>query len=154
MANIAQTINVLQAMLLTKDDQLVKTPTFYVFKMYKVHQNATLLPIKISSEDYTYNDMAIPAVSASASKDAAGKIHVSICNLNPAKDIDLTIDLQGTEKLSRATGSIITATAMNAYNDFGKLEAVNIQEFSGYKLKKNLLKISLPAKSVVTIEVE
>jgi alpha-N-arabinofuranosidase len=154
MANIAQTVNVLQAMLLTKDEQLVKTPTFYVFKMYKVHQNATLLPITIECENYQYEDMTIPAVSVSASKNKEDTIHISLANLNPVKMIELSVDLGKDEKFSQAAGTIITADAMNAYNNFGKPEMVNIQEFSDYKLKKNHLQISLPAKSVVTIAVK
>lgn len=153
MANIAQTINVLQAMLLTKDDKLVKTPTFYVFKMYKVHQDATLLPINIKCEEYSFNGMTLPSVSSSASKDSKGKIHISLCNINPNSNIDIEIELRGTDKLSKVKGAIITASSMNDYNDFGKPEKVNSQSFSGYRLKNNLLKISLPSKSVVTLEI-
>jgi alpha-L-arabinofuranosidase len=154
MANIAQTINVLQAMLLTKDDKLVKTPTFYVFKMYKVHQDATLLPINLTCEDYTFNGMTLPSVSASASKDDKGKIHVSLCNINPNKDITVEIDLRGDKKLSKVNGEIITASAMNAHNDFDKPEEVNCKEFTGFKMEDNVLKITMPSKAVVTVEVE
>lgn len=154
MANIAQTINVLQAMLLIKADQLVKTPTFYVFKMYKVHQNATLLPINLTCEEYSFDGMTLPSVSASASKDGHGKIHLSLSNINPNKNVTVEIELPGAGKLSEVKGEIITATAMNDYNDFGKPEKVNIQPFSAYKLKKNSLKIILPSKSVVTMEME
>ncbi|HDP68680.1 MAG TPA: alpha-N-arabinofuranosidase [Candidatus Marinimicrobia bacterium] len=154
MANIAQTINVLQAMLLTRDDQLVKTPTFYVFKMYKVHQDATLLPLEINCEPYRYNDLTIPAVSASASKDASGNIHVSLCNIDPNRNVGVAVELRGVGKLTKSSGSIITADAMNAYNDFGQPEQVNIRKFLDYKLKKELLTIFLPAKSVVTVTLE
>jgi alpha-L-arabinofuranosidase len=154
MANIAQTINVLQAMLLTKDDKIIKTPTFYVFKMYKVHQDATLLPMNIVCEDYSWNGMTLPSVSASASKDSGGKIHVSLSNINPNKDVTLQIDLRGEKKLSQVKGEIITASTMNAYNDFDKPENVNCQQFSQLKLRDNLLQITLPSKSVVTVEIE
>ncbi|MEJ2078724.1 MAG: alpha-N-arabinofuranosidase [Acidobacteriota bacterium] len=152
MANIAQTINVLQAMLFTKGDQLVKTPTFYVFKMYKVHQDATLLPIDVLCEKYTVGEDSIPAVTASASKDSQGRIHISVANLNPNKDIPLTIDMRGAGQMSSNSGQIITASVMNAYNDFGKPEEVNIQPFSGYTLNQDSLSVQLPSKSVVTIE--
>jgi alpha-N-arabinofuranosidase len=153
MANIAQTMNVLQAMLLTKDDQLVKTPTYYVFKMYKVHQDAILLPIILKCEEYIFNGLNIPAISASASKNNDGKIYISISNINPLRNMDVEIVLRGTEKLSKVKGEIITAPAMNDYNDFGKPEKINSISFSGYKLDNNLLKISLPAKSIVTLEI-
>ncbi len=154
MANIAQTINVLQAMLLTKDDKLLKTPTFYVFKMLKVHQNATLLPMDLSCEDYTFNGMTLPSVSASASKDSTGKIHITLSNINPNKDLTLEIDLRGSDKLTKVGGEIITAAEMNAFNDFDKPENVNIQPFSKFNMKDNVLQITLPSKSVVTFEIE
>jgi alpha-L-arabinofuranosidase len=154
MANIAQTVNVLQSMLLTNNEKMVKTPTFYVFKMFKVHQNATLLPMNLECEEYSYNGMTLPSVSASASKDSTGKIHVSLSNINPNKDITLDIDLRGGKKLSKVKGEIITASAMNAYNDFDKPENVHCEPFSECKIGNNILHVILPSKSVVTLEVE
>ena len=83
MANIAQMINVLQAMILTDKEKMIVTPTYWVFEMYTVHQDATLLPSELQSADYEFGDKTIPAVSASASRDKDGKIHVTLCNLNP-----------------------------------------------------------------------
>ena len=97
--------------------------------------------------------MTLPSVSASASKDSQGKIHVSLANFNPNKGTEVEIDFRGADKLSTVMGEIITAPAMNDYNDFGVPEKVNIKSFSGYKLDKNFLKISLPSKSVVTLEI-
>ena len=152
MANIAQFVNVLQAMILTKDDQIVKTPTFYVFKMYKVHHDATLLPIDVTCDDYTFDGMTLPSVSASASQDKEGKIHVSLCNIDPNGNRSVEIDLRGTGELSNSNGEIITAPNDNDYNDFGQPEKVNIKKFSSFSLDKNVLKVDLPSKSVVTIE--
>jgi alpha-L-arabinofuranosidase len=98
MANIAQTVNVLQAMILTKDDKIVKTPSFYVFKMYTVHHDATLLPSDVTSDKYTFGNESIPALSASASKDDSGKIHVTISNLDPTNGKEVTCDLRGIRK--------------------------------------------------------
>ncbi len=154
MANIAQMVNVLQAMILTKDDLIVKTPSFYVFKMYKVHQDATLLPINVTCEDYTYDNMNLPSVSASASKDKEGRIHISLTNIDPHKDKNVEIDLRGSDNLSSASGEIITAPHENDYNDFGQPEKVNIQKFSSFSIQNNILKVDLPSKSVVTIELK
>jgi alpha-L-arabinofuranosidase len=154
MANIAQFVNVLQAMILTKDDQLVKTPTFYVFKMYKVHRDATLLPIDLTCEDYSYDGMTLPSISASASKDKEGRIHVSMTNIDMHKDRSIEIDLRGSDILSSAVGEIITSPNENDYNDFGQTEKVNIQKFSSFTFQNNILKVNLPAKSVVTIELK
>lgn len=154
MGNIAQTINVLQSVLLTKDDQLVKTPTFYVFKMYRVHQEATLLPTTVTCDSYTFGELSIPGVSASASIDSNQKIHFSLVNLNPNSPAEIKTEITGIKKIAKITGEIITSSAMNDYNDFGKAEKVNIKPFSGFKSDKNILSISLPAGSVVTLEIE
>jgi alpha-L-arabinofuranosidase len=152
MANIAQMVNVLQAMILTREQEIVLTPTYYVFKMYSVHQDAALLSLELQSESYTSGKDSIPAVSASASKDRNGKIHVSLANLHPTKAQKLRCELKGTSG-SRVSGEIITAATMNAYNDFGRPETVNIQPFTGAQLRGGVLTVSLPAKSIVTLEV-
>jgi alpha-N-arabinofuranosidase len=152
MANIAQMVNVLQAMILTRGDEMVLTPTYYVFKMYSVHQDAAMLPVDLQSESYTNGAVSIPALSVSASKDKEGRIHVSIANLHPTKAQNLRCDVKGTTG-SRVSGEIITAASMNAYNDFGKPEAVNIRPFTGAQLRNGILTVSLPAKSIVTLEV-
>ena len=154
MANIAQTINVLQAMLLTKDNQMVKTPTFYLFKMYKVHQNADLLPINLICEDYEYNGDKIPAVTASASKNAQGEINISLANVNPNKDLEIEIELNGISNSNKSKGEIIVSKNMNDFNDFGEEEKVNIKAFTGFKLSENSVKLNLPAKSVVTLNIK
>jgi alpha-N-arabinofuranosidase len=138
-------------MILTKADQIVKTPTFYVFKMYKVHHDAALLPIHVTCEDYIYDRMSLPSISASASKDKEGAIHVSLCNIDMHNNRSVEIDLRGSEKLSNSSGEIISAPRENAYNDFGQPEKVNILKFTSFNIKNNILKVDLPAKSVVTI---
>jgi len=153
MANIAQTINVLQSILLTKGAQLVKTPTYYVFKMYRVHQNATLLPTTVSCPSYSYNNVTLPGISASASMDENKQIHLSLANLNPNNPTELITEIKGIKKISKVTGTIITANAMNAYNDFGAPEMVNLQPFADFRTDRNTLKIVVPAKSVVTLEI-
>lgn len=152
MANIAQTVNVLQAMLLTKENMLVRTPSFYVFKMYKVHHDATLLPISITSEDYQVNKESIPALSASASKDDAGKIHITISNIDPNNSRKIEIDFRGSNPLRFSNGSIITGEKINSYNDFGKAEAVTLKDFKKVEVKNNKVNVELPAKSIVMLE--
>ncbi|MDB4582883.1 alpha-N-arabinofuranosidase [Draconibacterium sp.] len=154
MANIAQTVNVLQAMILTKDDQIVKTPSFYVFKMYKVHHDATLLPSDVTSEQYTNGDESVPALSATASKDAEGKIHITITNVNPGEAVQVLCDVRGIDKIAFEKGSIVTGKKINSYNDFGKKEEVTLKDFSGAKVKGNLVEVNIPAKSIVMIELK
>jgi len=152
MANIAQMVNVLQAIILTNEDQIVLTPTYYVYKMYKVHQDATLLPIELTCQNYELANGSIPAVNASASVDKQGIIHITLCNLDPNKNMNLTCELKSKNKFSVSSGSIITAGKMNAFNDFGKPEEVNLQKFTDCKIAENTLSVNLPAKSVVMVE--
>ncbi|MGA9119434.1 MAG: alpha-N-arabinofuranosidase [Bacteroidota bacterium] len=153
MTSIAQMVNVLQSMILTKDNEIVLTPTYYVFKMYSVHQDAVLLPVDVQSESYSNGTNAIPALSATASRDKEGRIHVSVANLHPTKAQNVRCELKGTTG-SNVTGEVISAATMNAYNDFGKPEAVNMIPFTGAQLRNGILTMTLPAKSIVTLEVK
>ena len=95
MANIAQMVNVLQAMILTDKEKMVLTPTYYVFKMYKVHQDATLIPIDLSAPEYKMDQTSLPSLSASASRDKEGKLHLSIVNLDPNRPAEISTTMSG-----------------------------------------------------------
>lgn len=152
MSNIAQMINVLQSMILTKDKEMVLTPTYYVFKMYNVHQDAKMLPIEIKCGKYTSGANSIDAISASASvKD--GIVSVTICNLDPVNSQAISFDVQGL-KTATVTGKIVTANKINAFNDFGKKEEVSMTDFNNAKLNKGMVDATIPAKSVVLIQLK
>lgn len=151
MANIAQTVNVLQAMVLTNEKELVKTPTFYVFKMFKVHYDALMLPIELNCEDYINGNDTIPSISVSASKNSKGEINITISNVKPDSDLETSIQLAGLNDFKIIKSEIITADKMNALNDFGKKEEVNIKEFKKAKKEKNQIHVNLPAKSVLLL---
>lgn len=153
MANIAQTINVLQAMVLTKGEKMILTPTYHVFEMYKVHQEATLLPTDMKCSNYKIGDDEIPSLNASASKDEDGKIHISICNFEPNKVAKLDCQLRGM-KAKKVTGRVLTAAGINSHNTFEKPDVVEPVVFNDFKLKDGNLTVNLPAKSVVVLEVE
>jgi alpha-N-arabinofuranosidase len=150
-ANLAQMVNVLQSVILTKDDKMVLTPTYYVFRMLKVHQEAQLLNTDIRSEDYVFGGKKIAAISASASLDKSGKIHISLANLNPNKEITISCPIIG-DSFSKVTGEVLTAGEMSAYNSFEKPETVKPASFNGFKLNNGLLTITMPSKSVVVLE--
>ena len=158
MANIAQMINVLQAMILTDKEKMIVTPTYHVFEMFKVHQGATSLPITLATPDYVVGDKAIPAVSASASRDKAGKIHVSLANANPHTAITVSATLTGVTAKG-VTGRVLTAPAIDSHNTFTAPDVVTPVKFDGAKLESDKigqmqLTIVLPAKSVVVLELE
>jgi alpha-L-arabinofuranosidase len=151
MANIAQVVNVLQAMVLTQGDKLVRTPTFYVFKMYNVHYDALMLPISLTSENYVFGDQSIPELSASASKNKQAEINITITNVNLSKVVKTALSLDSEEKIEVKAAKIITADQMNALNDFDKQETVNMKEFKGYKVNVTELSIEMPPKSIVLL---
>jgi alpha-N-arabinofuranosidase len=152
-ANLAQMVNVLQAVILTKDDKMVLTPTYHVFRMFRVHQEAQLLNTDLRCEDYTFNNRKIPSVSASASVDKDGKIHVTLANLNPNKEITLTCPIIG-DTFKSVTGEVLTAGAMNANNSFEKPETVKPVTFNGFSMKDGVLTVTMPPKSVVALELK
>ncbi len=152
MANIAQTVNVLQAMVLTEGARMLTTPTYHVFEMYKVHQDATLLPSDLSSEDYVFGDAMIPAISVSASRDAAGTVHVSFCNADPHARARVTCDLRGMA-LSTISGRILTADVIDAHNTFDAPENLTPAVFTGARRTQDGFVASLPPKSVVVLEI-
>jgi alpha-N-arabinofuranosidase len=152
MANIAQTVNVLQSVILTKEDEMVLTPTYYVFKMYSVHQNAKLIPSNMKTGTYELDGKKVPAVHVSAStKDDV--VSITLCNLNPNKSESIDIDITGDE-FSSASGQIITSENMNDFNDFGRKETVNLKSFDVAKPKDGKLRVELPSKSVVLVQLK
>jgi alpha-N-arabinofuranosidase len=132
---------------------MVLTPTYHVFEMYKVHQNATLLPIELASPNYTFEGKSIPAVSASASRDASGAVHLSLVNCEPNKPITVSCKLSGLTAKT-VTGRVLTAPAMDSHNSFDTPAVVQPAAFNGATLKGDALEIALPAKSVVVLELK
>ncbi|MCQ2252388.1 MAG: alpha-N-arabinofuranosidase [Bacteroidales bacterium] len=153
MCNIAQVVNVLQAMILTKDDKMVLTPTYHVFKMYAVHQNAEYVPVEFNSPKYTYNNESINAISATMSK-KNGVYHLSVSNVDAAKANTVTIDLGKLGAKEIAKAEILTSKSFGDYNSFDKPETVKTAPFSGASVKKGILTINLPKTSVVTLEIK
>lgn len=153
MANIAQTINVLQAMILTAKEKMLVTPTYHVFEMYTVHHDATLLPADLTCADYALGSDKVPGLSVSASRDKAGVIHVSLCNLNPNAAAEVSCELQGTKR-QNISGRVLTADAMQAHNTFDKPETVKPAAFSDCRVTEGGFTAKLPAKSVVVLELK
>ncbi len=152
MANIAQTVNVLQALILTEGEQMILTPTYHVFDMLQVHHDATLLPVEFESPKYTFGDQSIPAVSISASRDSEGKLHASLVNTDPHQSHTLTLRLRGVRPTA-AKGRILTAEALDAHNTFAEPERLAPGEFAGAKVAQGVLTVELPAKSIVVLSI-
>jgi alpha-L-arabinofuranosidase len=153
MSNIAQMVNVLQAIIFTDGDKMVLTPTYYTYEMYKVHQDAVMIPLSFKSPDYEFNGQKIPAITASASRDKQGKTHITFTNANPNQDIEISIEMQGA-KFSGVTGTVLTTKTLNACNTFTAPETVKSVAFNGAKINKDNLIVKLPSKSLVMVELQ
>jgi alpha-N-arabinofuranosidase len=151
MANIAQMVNVLQAMILTDKERMVLTPTYYVFRMYKMHQGATSIPVDVTAPQYAMEEQAVPSLSVSASRDQDGKLHLSIVNLDPNTPADIKTTVTGMT-IGNVAGEVLTAPSMQAMNTFEKPATIQPTSFNGYKLQGSQLTLNVPAKSVVTLE--
>jgi alpha-L-arabinofuranosidase len=151
MANLAQCVNVLQAVILTDKAKMILTPTYHVMQLYSVHQDAQLLPITIKSPLYTYNGETLPALSVSASKDKMGLVHISLVNIDSKKENVIEIDLNelGIKFIS---GQIIASSKLQDYNSFDTPTKIQPLAFKGFEIKKGKLKITIPAFSVVVLE--
>ncbi|MEZ4829852.1 MAG: alpha-L-arabinofuranosidase C-terminal domain-containing protein [Bacteroidia bacterium] len=152
MANLAQTINVLQAVLLTKENQLILTPTYHVMKMYNVHQDAQLLPLNLTNVDFMHGKESLPAISASASRDASGKIHISLVNIDAGASHSVDLDVRGTE-FKKVTGTILASDKIQDYNSFENPGKIAPKNFEGFSKKGETIKVTLPPFSVVVLEI-
>jgi alpha-N-arabinofuranosidase len=150
MANIAQTVNVLQSMILTDKERMILTPTYHVFDMYKVHQNGILIPVEMTTPDYKFGQASIPALHVSASRDKSGRLHISIVNLEPNRSAQVSMKIMGATAAS-ITGRVLTAPAINTTNTFDRPDSVRPAPFTGLKVEGDRILLSLPSKSVVVL---
>jgi alpha-N-arabinofuranosidase len=152
MANIAQIVNVLQSMILTKGREIVLTPTYHVFRMYNVHQDAQFVPTDCDVADMIApSGRIMPELSVTASKDSEGKLHVSIANPMIGKDQTVVLNFDEL-KPKTVTGEILSAPSINSYNDFGKEPAVVPKAFDAFKKSGKSLTVTVPSSSVVCLE--
>lgn len=153
MANLAQVVNVLQSIILTKGNQIVLTPTYHVFDMYKVHQEAKLLPVQFVSPDYVNGKEKIPALNISASQDSLGVVHITLVNLDPNHAINLRSNLQAIN-WTKVTGSILTSSAVTDINSFENPTNIKPTNFTGAKKEAGELVLSIPSKSVIMLTLQ
>ena len=150
MANLAQSINVLQAVILTNKEKIILTPTFHVMEMYNVHQDAALIPLKIESPKYINGKDSLDAVSVSASVDKNGITHVSLVNIDPAKTNTVSIDL-GKAAYNQVSGRILVSARIQDFNSFEDPAKIKPAIYSSATLKSGKLSVPLPPGSVVVL---
>ncbi len=153
MTNIAQMVNVLQAMILTDKTRMLLTPTYYAYKMHVPFQDAASLPVVVKDDvPYTLGATTVPGISASAARAKDGKVYVALVNTNPGKPAEVVLDLAG-QAVSGASGQLLTAQAMDAHNTFERKAAVAPVPFSA-RANSGKLTIAMPAKSVIVVALE
>ena len=152
MANIAQLVNVLQAVILTDGDKMILTPTYHVFNMYKHHQDAELLDSYIETETIGLEKKyQVPNLNESVSLGKDGKIHVTLNNLSVEKDYEIE-GIFAQTKIKGVKGTILTEE-MHAHNTFDAPDKVHTQSFDGCRIKDNTISFTIPACSVLHLEV-
>lgn len=154
MAALAQMVNVLQAVILTEGDKMIKTPTYHVMHMYRHHQGAELLQSSLSEvEEIGIGEWKVPKVTESVSVDGEGTITITLNNLSieAAETVDIRF-MEGGRKVTEA--KIVTNKDMHAHNTFEAPEEVVEADFTDYSLTECGLSVNLPANSVVEIRVE
>ncbi|MNB74665.1 Intracellular exo-alpha-L-arabinofuranosidase 2 [compost metagenome] len=152
MTNIAQMVNVLQAMILTEGPRMVLTPTYHVFEMFKVHQDAELLDFNACCGTYSLDGESLPQVSVSASRDASGSIHITMCNIDPNREAVISVDIRGTELPAASSGVILAGQHMEDHNDFQQPDKVKPESFDGFRVEESTLTVTLPPMSVALIK--
>ena len=151
--DIAQLVNVLQAVILTEGDKMVKTPTYYVFKMFSCHQNGELLESTLNSSKIGLEDQyMVPNLHESVSRGKDGKIHITLGNLSCTDAYDVTSSLMG-ENIKSVKATVL-AGKMDDYNTFDQPDVVFEKAFDDISFEGDKITFKIPASSVMHIEVE
>jgi alpha-N-arabinofuranosidase len=152
MANIAQMINVLQAMILTDEEKMVLTPTYHVFRMYVPFQDAAFVPVAFDAGTYTHGGVTLPRVDVIAAKDAAGKLWLAVTNLDPNRPVTLEATLAGVTPKS-AAGETLTAPRVDSVNTFEAPSAVSPKPVRA-QVRGGTVALTVEPKSVTVVSVE
>ena len=152
MTNIAQMINVLQAMIMTDKEKMVLTPTYHVFKMYVPLQDATFVPVNFNAGAYTNGSITLPRVDAIAAKDSSGKLWVEVTNIDPNQPVEIEVSLPGITPKS-AKGETLTAPKVDSVNTFDAPNTVVPKPVSANAQGSKLV-LKVEPKSVTVISVE
>lgn len=152
MCTIAQTVNVLQSLIMTKEGQTKKTPTYYAFKMYKEHLENDVLSLDIKSENKVVLETPINLIDATASKNSEGTTYLSVTNLDADNKQTIEIDIRGSE-VRAVSARILTADYYNQINTFEE-EVICDKEFTELNVEQNMIKLEMPKHSLITLEIK
>jgi alpha-L-arabinofuranosidase len=151
-ANIAQMINVLQALILTDHEKMLLTPTYYVYKMYVPFQDSTFVPVAFDAGSYKHGDITLPRVDAIAAKSIDGKLWVEITNVDPSETVEVELHLNDGINAKSAIGETLTAPKVDSINSFEAPNTVVPKRISA-KVEGGKLILRLEPKSVTVFSV-
>jgi alpha-N-arabinofuranosidase len=151
-ANIAQMVNVLQALILTDGPKMVLTPTYHVHEMYLPMQDATLIPVQFDPGTYHHGDITLPGVDAVAMRAKDGRLFLSLVNLDAHDAKEVAVDVSGLSVRS-AAGEVLTAPNVNSINSFDAPNAVTPKPIAG-TVRAGKVTVALPARSVAVIALD
>lgn len=152
MANIAQVVNVLQSVILTEGDKMIKTPTYHIFRMFRDHQEATLLESYLDTKDAMLKDIDLPALSHSVSVNENGQILLTIANSSLDEDYEVAMDLVGHD-VSDCKAEILAAE-IHAHNTFEDLHAVEPKDYTEFKIEQGKVFLTVPKCSVISFVIK
>jgi alpha-N-arabinofuranosidase len=153
MCNLAMIIGGLHPIMIIDDDRMFFTPSYHVFEMFTPHMEATMLPTVTTADRYDPAGYTFPGVNASASRDADGQIHLTLTNVDIAKDREVLVELRGTT-VKGAAGRVLQGEKINSFNSVENPDAVKPVPFDNVKLEDGWLKVQLPAMSVVVLDIQ
>ena len=145
-------VNVIQSLVRTRRVAMVVTPTYHVFDMYKPHQGAKALPVRVETPDYIQGNVRLPSIDLSASRDANGKVHVTIANLDPARPNRLSIHLDG-GLWRRASAQTLMADRIDTRVTFDKADPFVPRPLPA-RLVGSDVELVVPSKSVTALDIE
>jgi len=152
MANIAQMVNVLQAMIMTDKERMIMTPTYHVFKMYLPFQGASSIPVMFNAGTYTNGNITLPRVDAIAARDTKGTLWLAVTNLDPNRPVEIDATIVGMNARS-LVGEMMTAAKVDSVNTFDAPNTVIPKPVSA-TMQGGRLPLRLPPKSVTVVSVE
>jgi alpha-N-arabinofuranosidase len=148
MANVAQAVNVLQALVLTDRERMLLTPTYYAFELCKGHAGSERVELEIDAPEYRFGGAAVPSLVGSASRDAAGAVHVTLVNVHPERALSIqAVGLNGA-----IHGRVLTAQAVNSHNTFLDPLVVAPGPFADFQVQGEVTTVHMPAKAIVALE--
>jgi alpha-N-arabinofuranosidase len=150
--NIAQMVNVLQAMILTDGPRMVLTPTYHVYHMYVPFQDATFVPVSFQAGSYRFRGIDVPRVDAVAARDTSGRLWLALTNVDPNRGVLIDASIAGIDARG-AVGRVLTGPAVDSHNSFAAPAAVAPRPFSG-RASGGRLQFELPAKSIAVVQVQ